>query len=62
MWGSFLLAPADMFASMALVALPAALSPPNAVYADAEKIQNWLYDRRVEVPIKVNWLQACDRC
>jgi hypothetical protein len=41
-----------MIANMGMVAVPPAASPPDAVYSDAEKLQNFLFERRIECPIK----------
>ncbi|XP_078699428.1 uncharacterized protein LOC144926473 isoform X1 [Branchiostoma floridae x Branchiostoma belcheri] len=53
-WHTGLLAPLNMFASMALVQLPPAFHDGTAVTYDlAEKIQNQLYHRfNIEVPLK----------
>jgi len=41
-----------MMANMGMVAVPAAASPSNATYSDGEILQNWLYERRIECPVK----------
>ncbi len=41
-----------MMANMGMIAVPDAASPPNATYADGEVMQNWLFARRIECPIK----------
>ncbi len=41
-----------MMANMGMIAVPAAASPANATYSDGEVLQNWLYARQIECPIK----------
>lgn len=54
-WGTGGLAPPDMHANMALVEVPKHCRLPAGVeveYKHAQALQDWLYERHIEVPVK----------